>query len=102
MESVQVLKLTTGQDIISETEIKDGVFRLKNPMTLMLSEKGTYIMFPGFLPLAKRDANDDCVLDISSEHVICNSEVDERTKKIYAEQFSKVVTPEKPSLIVPK
>jgi hypothetical protein len=99
--NVHVLKLTTGENIISEARVGDGIWILKNPMMLMLTHEGTYVMMPGVLPLAKRDSQGNVEIHVPLQHVVCHSDADDKAKNVYSEQFGGIITPEKPGLVLP-
>lgn len=110
--SIQVVKLSIGQDIIADVvedvgdDDGDGHITIRNPEYLVLDpQRNMYIMMPqpAVLPLAKRDLDGNTeAIKIAVEHIICRSIVGSETERVYKGQFNKVQTVEKPELILPR
>jgi len=90
---IQVLKLTTGEDIIADAETKGDSVTLKQPIRLLLSPEGGVGMMP-FAPFVASET-----VDISSSYVLFQGEPEPELKNAYNAKFgSGIVTAGAPDL----
>ena len=97
MENVKVLKLTTGDEIVSELTDEGSFFRLKNPVRFIISPVSDSQMGVQMHPYVI--LSDDKEFDILKDFVItvCNP-VDEVLQS-YQSQFSDLVLPPENKLV---
>lgn len=77
---VHLLKLTTGEDIVSEASNEGNVWTLKNPARILLTQQGVG-MIP-FAPFAKGEK-----IVIREEHVVFHTEVEQEVANAYNAQY---------------
>jgi hypothetical protein len=100
--TVQVLKLVNDESVLTEVvEENDDKVVCRNPVVLMLNpENMSYVMMPGFLPLARRDSGGNFSVTIQKSHIICSTLVDPKAEDSYNQQFGNLTVPSK-SLYIP-
>jgi len=91
--NVKLVKLVTGEELIAEVEHKQPVFELKNPIRLILSEKGV-----GMAPFSPFLDGDPVKIEIKEEHVICTGNVDIEVVNAYNQQFGSGIVLATPTL----
>jgi small nuclear ribonucleoprotein (snRNP)-like protein len=94
MSSVNIIKLTTGEELIAELVSIDEttkVHALRNPLAIAPTDKGSYVMIP-FLPLSKNDT-----INIKECHILACEVVAEQTANQYLRNFSDLYVPPTPS-----
>lgn len=90
---IKIIKLISGEEIVSEVEKKEGLFILNKPHRLFLSQEGLASM--PMCPFAK-----DSKFEIKSEHVLFESEPEDEIRDSYANQVGSIVIPSK-NLLTP-
>lgn len=78
---VLCVKLTTGEELASQVEEKDGFYELKNPIRLLLTPQGISTM--PFLPYCK----DGITVSIDKAHVMFTAELDLEVLNAYNQQY---------------
>jgi hypothetical protein len=106
--TVAILKLSTGQEIISEVEVSAGpegqqIITLIRPceITRQVGEEGQ--LTAAFTPLAVYYKNAAVV--ISNDHVVYTGQPEEGFEAAYTQQFrpaSGLIVPEEKKLVVPQ
>lgn len=90
---VEFIKLSSGEEIISQTEHSGDTIALKSPVMLAITREGVGMM--PFAPFAK-----DGKISLSRSHVLAIAEPDDEIKNAYNSKFGSgiVVAPAKLSL----
>lgn len=83
---IKIVKLVTGEDIISEVEHKGDLVVLKNPHRLLFSKEGLASM--PLCPFAKTKD-----YEISNHNVLFEAEPDDEIRNSYAGQVGAIVVP---------
>lgn len=83
---IKILRLVTGEDVVSETEKKDGFYILKKPHRLLFSHEGLASM-----PLCPFCKNKD--FEISFDKVLFEGEPEDEIRDSYASQVGAIVVP---------
>lgn len=83
---IKILRLVTGEDIVSEVEKKGNVFVLKKPHRLLFSHEGLASM-----PLCPFCKNKD--FEISVENVLFEGDPEDEIRDSYASQVGAIVVP---------
>lgn len=81
---IKLLRLVTGEDIVSEVEKKEGVFLLKKPHRLILTQEGL-----GSMPLCPFAKNSE--YEISANNVLFEAEPEAEIRDSYAAQTGAIV-----------
>jgi hypothetical protein len=91
---VKILKLVSGDDIISNGESKNNMICLKNPARLMMFPSDSGGMGMGLMPWNPYSEQEE--FHIHQDHVIVEIDPPEELRNAYNEQFgSGIVTPPK-------
>jgi hypothetical protein len=84
---IRLLKLVTGDDVVSDVERKsDGDYVLKNPHRLVLAREGLGSM--PMCPFAKTET-----YEISKQHVVWEAEPEDEIRNSYASATGCIVVP---------
>lgn len=90
---VHFLKLTTGEEVIADTEIGDGVYKLKTPIKIGIAREGLAMM--PFSPFLK-----DETITIRQEHVLFIGEPDDEIRNAYNSKFGSGIVLPPPGLSI--
>ena len=82
---IKLLKLVTEELIIADVEADTGIFKLSNPIMLVMGEGGV-AMIP-YCPFT-----DEKVIEISYKHIMFETNPNEQAANAYKEQFGGIVT----------
>lgn len=91
MDNVKVLKLTTGEEIVSEIVDEGSYYKLKNPVKFVMTPIGqdkVGIEMHPFIMLSR-----DTEYELSKEVVMLVADPLENVENSYKEQFGTIVTP---------
>jgi hypothetical protein len=77
---IEYLKITTGEDIITQAEHDGNLVHLKNPMIFGLSREGVGMM--PYAPFAR-----DAKITIKKEHIVGFGEPEDEIKNAYNSKF---------------
>lgn len=93
--NVKAFKLISGEELVAEVvEENDGVFKIKNPLAIMLSKAPSGDLNVGFVPFAPYLGKEP-ELELKLENLQFVNEVDEQMETQYNSIFSGIVTPPK-------
>lgn len=81
---IKLLRLVTGEDIISDIEKKEGVVVLKSPHRLILTQEGLGSM--PLCPFAK-----STTYEIASSNILFEAEPEPQIRDSYASQTGSIV-----------
>lgn len=97
MIDVKLLRIVTGEEIISEVVSEnDTAVVLKNALVVLPTGQSV-----GFAPWASVIDKDNPIVAVSTNHIVYVAEVDSSVKKKYNEIYgSKLITPEDKKLIL--
>jgi len=100
MTSVKVLKLSNGEEIVSEVNpLLNGVLSLKNPIAIAyFPDQNTGEMKPTLLPYAQHVEGD--TIEIDSAHIVYKGNANAGLTEAYKRATSKIVAPPQ-GLVVP-
>lgn len=87
--NVRIIKLTSGEEIISKVENKDGVLCCSKPIVLIFTQQGVGMM--PFMPSAQEDK-----VEINMTHVIATGTPEQQIIDAYTRETSSIIaaTPE--------
>jgi hypothetical protein len=84
---IKILKLTSGEEIISQYSYKDGKYILKNPQKFMLTQEGI-----GSMPMMPFSSSE--TYEVDEKHVIFVCEPELEIRNVYNSKYgSGVVLP---------
>lgn len=83
---IRLLKLITGEDVISDVEMSEGAYILKNPHRLVVSREGLGSM--ALCPFAKSTE-----YRIGAANVLYEAEPDDQIRDSYATATGSIVVP---------
>ncbi len=101
---ILVVKLVTGEELVGEVETQSNVYIIKNSVLIVPQPSATgsiqfgFMPYPIFLDKADLDKNG---LVIAHDKVVYTGKPNSNVLSNYKNMFSKIVTPGKPSLILP-
>lgn len=81
---IKLIKLVTGEDVVSDVERNDGNYILKKPYSLVLAREG-FVPIP-LCPFAKTE-----VFEVSKSHVVWEAEPDDEIRNSYAASTGSIV-----------
>lgn len=90
---IKIVKLISGEEVVSEVERNGDLVVLNKPHRLFLSQEGLASM--PLCPFAK-----DTKFEIKAEHVLFEAEPENEIKESYAAQIGAIVVPSK-NLLTP-
>ena len=93
MKNVQILKLTSGDEIMARTQVKSGVYTITMPVTIVQDENN--LGFEPFLPYAGTDT-----FDIRKENVLIACDATAALKDHYLKSTSPIDTSAQSEIIV--
>ncbi len=98
MSNVKCIKLVTGEDIISEYSVEDGIAKLTNPVQISMvpSRSGNQPTF-GFIPFPLTSNDKEINIEVSKFMFVCEPAEEFLTQ--YNQLFSNIVTPPKGLII---
>ena len=86
---IKIIRLNSGEELIAETSITDGVYTLKDVSIIIPTENGIGLMdFMAYSTVPEKG------LEIKSEFVAFTSEPVEGLRKQYQQAYSKIITPD--------
>jgi hypothetical protein len=77
---IKILKLTSGEEIISQCVLKEGKYTLKNPQKFMLTQEGI-----GSMPMMPFSSNE--IYEIDEKHVIFTCEPELEIRNVYNSKY---------------
>ena len=81
---IKLIKLVTGEDVVSDVERNDGNYILKKPYRLVLAREGL-----GSIPLCPFAETE--VFEVSKSHVVWGAEPDDEIRNSYAASTGSIV-----------
>lgn len=85
---IKLVKLITSEEIIADLEEKDGKYKLKNPVRIVLSHDGNAAMVP-FSPFLAGDS-----IEVEPQNVLFQGELEQEVYNAYNSKFgSGIVMP---------
>jgi hypothetical protein len=83
---IRLVRLVTGEDVVSEIQKKEGVVVFKNPHRLVLTKEGL-----GSMPLCPFCKDE--VYEIAASNVLFDAEPQDEIRDSYAAQVGSIVVP---------
>ena len=89
---IKVMKLTTGEEVVSEVELEKDVYKMKQPIRLLLSPEGGVAMMP-FAPFVSGD-----IVEVHKSHVLYEGEPEQELKNAYNSKFGNGIVTATPDI----
>ena len=80
MSDIKVIKLVSGESVISDTEVVDNGYILKNPTVVIPTPEGLGMMELSPFGVGKN-------ISICKQHVLFTDDVEEEIKNVYNQKF---------------